>query len=162
MPKLMQRHQPALLGGLFIGVLSSLPIVGSANICCCLWVVVGGLLTAYLQQQASAAPVETADAALGGLLAGLIGALLSTVVTAMLLTGASVGIDERFREMFDRNAQVPPEVRDMVLNLVTGPRFFLIVAAITLPTYAVFGMLGALLGLSIFRKKVPPSPPQQA
>ena len=41
----MARYQPALLGGLFIGVLSSLPVVGAANYCCCLWVVVGGVLT---------------------------------------------------------------------------------------------------------------------
>ena len=47
----MKRHQPALLGGLFIGVLSSLPLVNIGNVCCCLWVVVGGLLTVYLQQQ---------------------------------------------------------------------------------------------------------------
>ena len=34
----------AALGGLFIGVLSALPIVGAANCCCCLWVVSGGAL----------------------------------------------------------------------------------------------------------------------
>ena len=41
----MTRYQPALLGGLFIGVLSALPVVNTANLCCCLWVIVGGVLT---------------------------------------------------------------------------------------------------------------------
>ena len=41
---------PALLGGLFIGVLSALPVVQICN-CCCLWIIGGGLLAAYLQQQ---------------------------------------------------------------------------------------------------------------
>ena len=53
----MQKHQPALLGGLFIGVLSVLPIVSAAN-CCCLWVIVGGVLVVYLQQQKKPTPVE--------------------------------------------------------------------------------------------------------
>ena len=36
----LMRSQPRL-GGLFIGVLSALPVVGAANCCCCLWIVVG-------------------------------------------------------------------------------------------------------------------------
>jgi len=36
--------QPALLGGLFIGVLSTLPYVSRLNGCCCLWVITGGVL----------------------------------------------------------------------------------------------------------------------
>ena len=47
---------PALLGGLFIGVLSSLPYIKGGNICCCLWVVSGGALAAWLMQQNTAAP----------------------------------------------------------------------------------------------------------
>jgi hypothetical protein len=41
--------QPALFGGLFIGVLSALPIINIAN-CCCLWVIGGGVLATYLMQ----------------------------------------------------------------------------------------------------------------
>jgi hypothetical protein len=42
---------PALLGGLFIGVLSSLPYIKGGNVCCCLWVISGGMLAAWLMQQ---------------------------------------------------------------------------------------------------------------
>ena len=52
---------PALLGGLFIGVLSALPIVGICN-CCCLWIVGGGVLAAYL---AAAESPGVADAVTG-------------------------------------------------------------------------------------------------
>ena len=34
--------QPALIGGVVMGVLSALPIVSGGNLCCCLWVVSGG------------------------------------------------------------------------------------------------------------------------
>ena len=40
-----ERLQPAIWGGLFIGVLSALPFVNLPNYCCCcLWVLVGGAL----------------------------------------------------------------------------------------------------------------------
>ena len=152
----MARFQPALLGGLFIGVLSSLPVVGSANACCCLWVVVGGLLTVYLQQQNRTAPVETAEAALQGLLAGAIGAVLYVLTLSLLLsTAAGAGMEERLHSAFDSNPQVPPEVRDMVLNLFVGRRFLILLVVVTVPMYAVFSMLGAFLGLAVFKKNAP-------
>ena len=40
------RLQPAFWGGLFIGVLSALPLVNAGNCCCCLWVLCGGALAA--------------------------------------------------------------------------------------------------------------------
>jgi len=156
----VSRFQPALLGGLFIGVISALPVVGSANACCCLWVVAGGALTAYLLQQRQPAPVESSEAALQGLVAGALGAVIYCVAVAVLLSGAiGVNVEERVREALETNAQVPPEVRDMVLNMFVGQRFVILIAAITIPIYALFSMLGAFLGLAIFKKKTPPSEP---
>jgi hypothetical protein len=43
-PLTADRTQPALFGGLVMGVLSALPIVSAGNWCCCLWVVSGGLV----------------------------------------------------------------------------------------------------------------------
>jgi hypothetical protein len=152
----MKRHQPALLGGLFIGVLSSLPTVSAANLCCCLWVVTGGLLTVYLQQQAKADPLETSEAVLGGLLAGVIGAVIACIGTAIMLSVTGPVIQQAIQRGLDSGAEIPPEVRDMILKYATGPSLVLLMAAINLPTYAVFSMLGALLGLTFFRKKLPP------
>jgi len=151
----MRRYQPALLGGLFIGALSSLPLVNFANACCCLWVVVGGVLTAYLQQQNRAEALEAAEAALGGLIAGLIGAVISVSISAMF--ALSVDVQEQLRGALDQ-VEISSELRDRITEMVSGPRFVLLGAAITVPVYAVFSMLGALLGLAIFRKKTPPPP----
>jgi hypothetical protein len=152
----MKRHQPALLGGLFIGVLSSLPIIKVAN-CCCLWVICGGLLTVYLQQQSKAEPVETGDAVLGGLIAGLLGGLIAVVAGYLefVALGSVVNMADQVRSALDQNPEMPPNVRDMILSLVSG-RGIALLAMIQLPLYAVFGMLGALLGLAFFRKKTPP------
>jgi len=57
------KFQPALFGGLFIGVLSALPIINIGN-CCCLWVIGGGVLATYLMQQNHPYPIAAADGAL--------------------------------------------------------------------------------------------------
>jgi hypothetical protein len=149
----MRRHQPALLGGLFIGVLSSLPVL---NYCCCLWVIVGGMLTAYLQQQRRTEPVEAGEAALGGLIAGLVGAVIALAVSAVL--AQSVDVQQQLQSLFEE-MQLPLEMRDRVSGLLDGPALLLLSAAIWLPVYAVFGLVGALLGSAIFRRRMPPSPP---
>ncbi len=153
----MGRHQPALLGGLFIGVLSSLPVISSANMCCCLWVVAGGVLVVYLQQQNKPEPVETADAVLGGLIAGLVGAVLMSLVQFLfisLLGGAM--LQDTLRQQFENNSEIPPELRDTMVNIFSGNSLWFLLLAITIPMYAVFAMLGSLLGLAFFRKKLPP------
>jgi hypothetical protein len=153
----MSRHQPALLGGLFIGVLSALPVVNAANLCCCLWVVAGGLLTVYLQQQNTPEPVETAEAVLGGLLAGLIGAVISATAGWILMSATGAVWQDQLRQALE-NPEVPAEMRDMLERLVVGRGFVLLAFAINIPIYAIFSMLGALLGLAIFKKKTPPQP----
>jgi len=156
----MSKHQPALLGGLFIGVLSSLPIISAANVCCCLWVVAGGVLVVYLQQQNKPEPVETADAVLGGLFAGLIGAAITSVVQYVLMSFTGAIWQDTFRQQIEQNAEIPQEMRDMMINLFSGGNIVVLTLAFTVPLYAVFSMLGALLGLAFFRKKLPP--PTQA
>lgn len=153
----MSRYQPALLGGLFIGVLSALPIVNTANICCCLWVVVGGGLTTYLLQQARPEPVEASETALFGLIAGLVGGLIYVGATAVLLSGA-MGAEfmARIQEAMSNNPEIPAEVRDRMVNLTGSGALALVVAVVTIPTYAVFSMIGALIGLAVFKKKLPP------
>jgi len=43
-----------------------------------------------------------------------------------------------------------------VRSLTQGSTLALVSMVVTVPLYAVFGMLGALLGLAFFRKKVTP------
>ena len=68
--------QSALLGGVFIGVLSVLPIVNVANVCCCMWVIAGGMLTAFLENQRGRQSITVARGAFLGLIAGIIGAVV--------------------------------------------------------------------------------------
>ena len=147
------RYQPALLGGLFVGILSSLPLISALNACCCLWVVAGGVLTAYLRQQQLPEAIEAGEAALGGLLAGAIGALLTIVATMALLNVTGPVWQDQLRRELESNPDIPLQVRDMVLRMTSGSGLALLQIGITLPLYAVFGMLGGLLGMAFFKKK---------
>ena len=153
----MSRFQPALLGGLFIGVLSSLPFVNALNACCCLWVVCGGVLVTYLLQQRTPDPVGTTDAALQGLLAGAIGGVIFSLSQMFIFQMTGPMVLEEIRGNMDQ-AQMPPQAREFVERLFTGRGFAIAMALVWIPMYSVFAMAGAFLGLAFFRKKLPPTP----
>ena len=154
----MGRYQPALLGGLFIGVLSALPVINLAN-CCCLWVILGGMLTVYLQQQSTPMPVETSAAALLGLIAGAIGGLINSLVGMLAFRIFGGDSQQAIEQALSNIPNMPPETAEWVRSLMQGPSLALITMVVTVPIYAVFGLLGALLGLAFFRKKVTPDMP---
>lgn len=152
----MGKYQPALLGGLFIGVLCTLPVV---SMCCCLWVILGGGLVVYLQQKDKPVPVETGEAVLGGLMAGVIGAIIASVGVMLMTNFGGEMFQDRIRQSLDENGNIPPETRDMILNFMKGRNIALLLFLFNIPMYSVFSMAGSLLGLAVFRKKVPPQPP---
>ena len=153
------RLQPALFGGLFIGVLSALPFVSSLNACCCLWVICGGVLTAYLLQERSLLPITAGDGAIAGLTAGAIGAIIAAVLgAAITITTGALG-----PEAFDQIPQddIPPEVGRIFERMRSLPLAFWLIAPLVayLVIFPIFGMLGGLLGAAIFKKSAPPPPP---
>ncbi|HXT70132.1 MAG TPA: hypothetical protein VN700_10285 [Vicinamibacterales bacterium] len=155
----MGRFQPALLGALFIGVLSSLPIVNAANMCCCLWVVAGGVLATYLLQQNTPTPVATGEAAIQGLIAGALGGLIYCLVQfAIVSFFAGPDVLAQIRAELTKNTEIPPEMRDRILGFMNGRNLVLLGLFVTLPIYSVFSMAGSFLGLAFFRKKLPPTP----
>lgn len=153
--------QPALLGGLVIGVLSALPIINLAN-CCCAWVLLGGGLAAYLMQQGRSQRVTAGEGALVGLMAGAIGAgvwaLLSVPLHA-LLGPFQAGMIER---ALQSAADMPPEVRSWLESLREGAVLgvaWVLSVVFTLVVDSFFGMLGGVLGALFFAKDEPPPPP---
>ena len=153
--------QPVLFGALFMGVLSALPVISFAN-CCCLWVIGGGMVTAYLLQRGQLAPIEFGQAALGGFLAGILGAVVTVVVQIPinLVTGPlQDGLMESIRDgMLSSGADVPPEVLEL-FDTVGSSGFVSVFIEFIFMLLAgmVFSTLGGLLGAVIFRKSAPPA-----
>ena len=146
------RLQPALLGGLFIGVLSTMPIISMGNACCCLWVISGGVLAAYLLQQNQPEPITGADGALIGLMAGIAGAFIG----AILMIPVEIWFGPIQREWLERimqgQADMPPQFMEM-LNRPMSAATVVADLIFRLVTYVIFGMLGGVLGVAIFRRK---------
>jgi hypothetical protein len=152
-PKLL----PGLLGGLFIGVLSALPLVSLAN-CCCLWVITGGFLAAWVQQQNHDLPITVVDGAIVGLLAGFFGGIVHYLVALPLelFLGTLVsGMPDSFMRA---RQDMPPEVRRLMNEL--GPQGMLLVGSLFFGGISVvFGMIGGVLGAVMIKKPSPPPPP---
>lgn len=158
------RLQPALFGGLFIGVLSALPIVNIGNCCCCLWVVAGGALAVYLRQQNTPYAVNASEGALMGLLAGLIGGVVAALLSIPLMAMMGPFQQRMIEQILNSRADIPEESRDMIEKMIRRNAGFGAVAFVFglvwhVVVGAVFGLLGGLLGVAIFKKDLPPPPP---
>jgi len=153
--------QPAILGGVFLGVLSALPVVSAANLCCCLWIVSGGALAAYLMQQNHPLPVTAGDGAIAGALAGLIGAFVYVVVAIPVNLVMGPLQRRMFEGFIGQNPDVPPEFIEMMNRMEGGYLGVAIGFAFMIFFGLIFGTLGGLLGAVLFRKSVPPPPPPQ-
>lgn len=145
-----------------MGVLSALPIIAAGNACCCLWVVSGGVIAAYLFQQSKTTPITPADGALVGLLAGLAGALVRFVVAIpvdILVAPMEQAMMQRMLDM----GTFPPEARDILERYgrggARGGAYFIISRIFGLMFWifvgGVFSTLGGLLGALIFKKQTP-------
>jgi hypothetical protein len=149
--------QPVLLGGLFIGVLSALPLISVAN-CCCLWIVCGGLLTARLAIQ-DAPALPPGRGAFLGLMAGVAGAFV-WLLAALALDVVLAPFQERvISEMLSGAQDMPPNARvwlEMIAGRATSPMRYVAGFAFQL-VGSIFAALGGLLGAQFFRRGVPPA-----
>jgi hypothetical protein len=156
------KAQPALYAGIAIGVLSALPIINIGNCVCCLWVVGGGAMAVYLMQQNHPFAVNAADGALVGLMAGAIGGIIAAILSIPIMM-AFGGVQQRLLERLAENPDFPEQTRDMIRtmggNMARGGAVVvrLMIGLFSACIYAIFGMLGGLLGVALFKKKdVPP------
>jgi hypothetical protein len=154
--------QPALLGGLFIGVLSALPVISIGNCLCCMWVIGGGMLAAYLLQQNQITPIAASDGAVVGVLAGLAGAVVSLIISIPIgLLFGPIQADVMQR-IVSSTGDMPPEVRAAIENMQQSGGFSIIGIlggfVVMLFVGVIFGSLGGLLGALFFKKDAPPPP----
>ena len=145
-----------LVGALVMGVLSALPIISAGNACCCLWVLSGGFVAAYLQQQGQDAPITPADGALTGLLAGIAGAFVYLIIWVPI--DQVVGPMERamMRRMVE-NVGGADGFRNYAerADLVAGPIRAAIGFIFMLFLGGIFSTIGGVIGAMVFRKALP-------
>jgi hypothetical protein len=149
------RLQPALYGGLVIGVLSALPVVNLGNCCCCLWVIAGGMLAVYLRQQNSPFAVTSAEGALVGLMAGLIGGVVGTILAVPMAAMMGPVQQQLIDHLLASRPDIPSETRDAIERYATTAGFGAAAIAFQFVVMvfvgAIFGILGGLLGVAVFK-----------
>jgi hypothetical protein len=139
-----------------LGVLSALPLISGGNLCCCLWLVTGGGVAAYVLQQNQSTPITAGDGAFAGLLAGIVGSFVYLIVSipvAILLSPFERRVYER---LVDTIQNMPPELRTYAsgsfgIGVRTIASFVII-----LILSAIFSTIGGVVGAAIFAKKTPP------
>ncbi len=159
--------EPAVLGGAFLGTLSALPIVSLGNALCCMWVLGGGALAAWLLRRKHPQGPEAVtygDGAFVGVLSGAFGAVIATAISIpvrLLSTEALRAEMEVFEELL---TDIEGPLRELFLRLVSPELSFVTVLAtffMNLVTFSLFAMVGGILLLAIMgRKSGNPIPPR--
>jgi uncharacterized membrane protein len=159
--------KPALIGGLALGLASSIPILSCFNCLCCMLVIFGGLLAGWLYMNEAAPSPEPrlGEGALVGAGAGLVGAVVAAVVgfffqLLMTRTGFS---DPEANLLAIQQALAEAGIESTVqmerfVEWMLGGAFILASMVI----FPLFGALGGLLAAAFFHKKpaafAPPPP----
>ena len=153
----------ALMGGLVIGVLSALPLVNALNFCCCLWVLAGGVLTAYILQANQPGAITPGDGATAGLLAGIVGALVEVALAIPIAVVVGPFQDRIFQAFVgavdwgSTGLGVPTGAGSLSGRLIRLAISFPIILVMRM----VFATLGGTIGAVIFQRS-PVPPPQPA
>ena len=168
------KFQAAILGGVVLGLLSSIPPINFVNICCCLWVLLGGVIAARtLIKRSPVFPVTTGEGATVGALAGVIGSLILLVISVPLgLMGIGEGMTYSLLEWMgevSNNPQMREQMQQMIAELQrqaatqsVGQKLVSALFAwlITAVIYIGFATLGGIIGVAMFEKrKGQPMPP---
>ena len=148
--------KPSLLGGLALAVLSALPLISAGNILCCLWAQAGGGLSVWLLNKQRPGGLNYSDGALGGVLSGLIGAIITTVISIpiQMLVFTPETIAE-MRAQFEKS-ELPPAWLDAMTRFM-APGFdlgrTLIILLVYMIAFGLFAMIGGILMTAIIGKK---------
>ena len=150
--------QPALAGGMFLGLLSSIPIINAGNCICFMWILGGGGIATLLLTKQRPAGITYGDGAFAGVVSGLFGAIVGTlisipvrVISARFFESQQQTLEETMREV-----GVEGPLRDLMLR-VASPEISAATVAFTffmnLMVYALFAMIGGILMVAILNKR---------
>jgi hypothetical protein len=158
---------PALYGGTIMGLISSIPFLSLVNCLCCAGILLGGFLAVVFYKKnftPDTPPFTSADCLAVGAMAGVVGAVVGTVLS-LIFVALFGDVAREFMLSVLRNSalQLPPELLDkMEEGMREGTSgfalFFRFISTLVIDT--IFGLLGGLIGYSILKQKeLPMMPP---
>jgi hypothetical protein len=151
--------QPAIAGGLLLGLLSSLPIINQANLVFGAWILAGGALTTHLVSKQRPSGISYGDGAFGGVLSGFFGAIVATIMLIPNKLFFAADWEELRRNTELHLPQVPEQLwplRDLTLRAVS-PEVSFATEVFWLFRYgfifSLFAMLGGMLMVWILKRR---------
>lgn len=157
---------PALYGGVIMGLISAIPFLNFLNCFCCAGILLGGILAVMFYKNnftPDTPPFTSGDCMAVGALAGVAGAVVNVFLTIAFL--ALFGnITQQFLLDFlhSMNLQLPDEAWRAIEEGLTEDKTGFALAmnfVVGLFIDSIFGLLGGLIGYSIFKPKQTPMPP---
>jgi hypothetical protein len=164
------KQRATILGGLIIGAISGIPGLNLLNCCCCAGILIGGAMAVYFYRQEftdEMPPFESSDALILGITSGIIGALVATLLSVIIIfiigpvdTEMVRGFIEKLVQKLEDRGAVPPGTLDEMNQQMEkaiqeegtiGGILRSLVYALIL--YPIFSMLGALIGYGMYGKK---------
>lgn len=147
--------QPALAGGMFLGVLSSLPFVSAL---CCVWVPVGGAIAAFLVTKQRPTAIRTGDGAFAGVLSGVFGALVGTVISIPVRILMARFFEPRLAGLEEMLSKIGADstTRDLILRMASAENSVQTVAFTLLNyllVYTLFAMIGGIVYVAVLNKR---------
>jgi hypothetical protein len=155
--------KPVLIGGILLGVLSSLRYL-NFPCCCCIWIIGGGVLAAYVYVREAALPVTLGRGAALGLFSGIIGTVVSAVFQAPRYLINKAGLGDQIRHNIDQMPNVSAESRQMISAMLDREGIISLIIVFTfismIIAYCVLAMAGGMIGVALFEKRTrDPEPP---
>lgn len=146
----------ALIGGCVFGTASSLPYLEMINALCCALVIGAGVLASYLYFK----DMEPTTGHLGqgasvGWLAGVFGAVASTIVTVIVTaTGLKDEQAAQTAQMLaDQGVELPEWLSGMMMGGEVSAGMIGTTLVISLILYSIFSTIGGMVGAAMFAKK---------
>ncbi len=146
---------PALIAGGVSGVLSGIPFV---NCLCCLWIIGGAALASRMLADRTTTALTAGDGAIVGALTGIVAAVAATVAEVPFRSFSEEQL-RRLREMLSGTIDEMPAGLGTWLSggSSSSPGFILLGLFVSAVVFAGLGVLGGVIGVSLFgRKRVPP------
>ena len=156
------RLMPALYGGLIIAGISAIPGLNLINICCCAGVMLGGFFAVFFYNQELTPEMDqltSNDCVRLGAFAGVIAAVAGTVISLLvMLVFGNIALEMMMNIIHRMNVDIPPNIDEMLergLHEKASAAALIFSLFINLIVDTIFSTLGALIGWSVFKPKLP-------
>jgi len=174
MPEKPNKLMPALYGGIIMGVISGIPFLSFVNCLCCAGVMFGGFMAVFFYKKdlkPEHPPLTNNDGIALGALAGVFGAVVGTILSALLLFTignvageAMMKLVLGFYESMGILDQMPPEALEQMEQSMVDGGLSPMSVVISFIIDPLFGLIGGMIGYAVFKPKpgATPQTPVQA